>query len=97
MTLDQPDQQTNLLHRLVRRLTDGLIQPLTRWHGRKVSAPWLQPLSGRGFVLIAICAALAAVIANVGVRQSQLSIWKANPDFFYVQDIPLFATTDASY
>ena len=97
MTVDQPDQHTNLLRRLVRRLRDGLIQPLTRWHGAKVSAPWLQPLSGRGFVLIAICAALAAVIANVGVRQSQLSIWKANPDFFYVQDIPLFATTDASY
>ena len=73
------------------------IRPVSDVHSRLTERHWLQPLKGRVFFLIAILAALIAVIANSSVRQSQLSVWNENPSFYYLGDLPLFSTTDASY
>lgn len=73
------------------------IQPLVDWHGRLTDKVWLQPFRGRGFVLMAVIGAILAVIANAGVRQHQISVWQDHPDFYYLGDMPLVSTTDASY
>ena len=73
------------------------VQPACDTHHRLTQLAWLQPQSGRVFVVLAILAALIAVYANSTVRQNQLSVWQDNPNYFYLDDLPLFSTTDASY
>ena len=73
------------------------LQHLQNWHAKKTAHRWLQPLSGRAFILIALLAVFCSVLANYSVRQNQLSVWQDNPGYFYLGETPLFSTTDASY
>ena len=40
---------------------------------------------------------MAAAFANFHVRSQQLSYWQSQPELFFVEDTPLFATMDAGY
>ncbi|MGC6439365.1 MAG: hypothetical protein ACON4Q_01840 [Candidatus Puniceispirillaceae bacterium] len=73
------------------------LQHIQLWHDGMTNKSWLKPLSGRGFMLVAVLAAFCAILANYSVRQNQLSIWQDNPQFFFLGEKPLFSTTDASY
>ena len=73
------------------------IFPLCEMHHRICDRAWLKPIGSRPYVLIIILATIIAAIANYGVRQHQLSVWKDNPGYFYLGDMPLFSTTDASF
>ena len=73
------------------------ILPPYKLHDKICDRTWLKPLGGRAYLLVVILATIIAVIANYGVRQHQLSVWQDNPGYFYLGDMPLFSTTDASY
>lgn len=66
-------------------------------HKQAVDRPFLQPIQSRWFQLVTVIMLLAAIFAAGHMRQWQLSQWNANPDIFYLDDTPLFSTTDASY
>ena len=40
---------------------------------------------------------MAAAFANFHVRSQQFSYWQSQPELFFVEDTPLFATMDVGY
>lgn len=81
-----------VIDRVWRKIDQAVI-----WHHAKCDRPWLQPLKSRWFTLVTLAMLAMAVLAAGHMRQWQLTQWNANPDVFYLEDTPLFSTTDASY
>ena len=73
------------------------VLPTSEFHQKIMDKDWLRPQNGRAYILITVFAVIMAVVANYSVRQHQLSVWQENPGYFYLGDMPLFSTTDASY
>lgn len=68
------------------------------WHNSLTDRQWLQPLSGRWYVIAVIIATSIAAYMNYYVRASQYDIWEQNPEIFSLNDgTKLFTTTDAGY
>lgn len=68
------------------------------WHNSLTDKPWLQPLSGRWYLLVIIITTSIAAYMNYYVRAAQYDVWETNPEIFALDDgTPLFTTTDASY
>ena len=66
------------------------------WHNSLTDRQWLQPLSGRWYVIAVIIATSIAAYMNYYVRASQYDIWQQNPEIFALDDgTQLFTTTDA--
>ena len=66
-------------------------------HRALVDRPWLVLPSGRLYVALILLLSMAATFGNFHVRSQQFSYWKSQPDIFFVEDTPLFATMDAGY
>ena len=71
---------------------------LQNWHSQRIASVFSAPLPmGRAFILVAVLAALFAAIANYQVRQEQYQIWQDNRQVTFLDETPLFSTTDASF
>ena len=66
-------------------------------HRALVDRPWLVLPSGRLYVALILLLSMAAAFANFHVRSQQFNYWKSQPEIFFVEDTPLFATMDAGY
>jgi undecaprenyl-diphosphooligosaccharide--protein glycosyltransferase len=67
-------------------------------HNSLTDRQWLQPLSGRWYVVAVIIATSIAAYMNYYVRASQYDIWQQNPEIFALDDgMQLFTTADAGY
>ena len=66
-------------------------------HRTLVDRPWLVLPSGRIYVALILLLSMAAAFANFHVRSQQFSYWQSQPELFFVEDTPLFATMDAGY
>ena len=90
---DNQNKTTTLASRLIKTS-----DKLSLWHGRIALFDKVGRMpASRAFLLAAIICALLAAMANFQIRQSQFDIWKENKSFTYLDDTPLFSTTDASY
>ena len=79
------------------KLNDKL-DALANWHAQKTDYAALarMPMT-RIFVIMAVFMALFAGLVNYQVRDNQYEVWKSNPDVYFLDQTPLFSTTDASY
>ena len=79
------------------KLNDKL-DALANWHAQKTDYAALarMPMT-RIFVVMAVFMALFAGLVNYQVRDNQYEVWKSNPDVYFLDQTPLFSTTDASY
>ena len=79
------------------KLNDKL-DALANWHAQKTDYAALarQPMT-RAFALLAVIMALVAGIVNYQIRDNQYQVWQDNPDLYFLDQTPLFSTTDASY
>ena len=68
------------------------------WHAQKTDYQVLAriPMT-RAFMLVSILMALIAGAVNYQVRDNQYQVWKDNPEVYFLDQTPLFSTTDASY
>ena len=73
------------------------IDQIQSHHRALVDRPWLVLPSGRLYVALILLLSMAATFANFHVRSQQFNYWKSQPDIFFVDDTPLFATMDAGY
>ena len=79
------------------KLNDKL-DALANWHAQKTDYAALarMPMT-RIFVIMAVFMALFAGLVNYQVRDNQYEVWKSNSDVYFLDQTPLFSTTDASY
>ncbi len=71
---------------------------LAQWHQKIALFPLIGRLApSRAFMLIAVLVGLFAAFANYDIRQSQYQVWQANKQITFLDETPLFSTTDASY
>ena len=76
---------------------------LQQWHAKRMDKNWfgpirLKPLSVKLVLLVAIIAfAIAAIAANIAVRNWQYDVWEANSASTYIDGVPSFSTADAPY
>ena len=79
------------------KLNDKL-DALASWHAQKTDYTALarQPMT-RAFALLAVIMALVAGVVNYQIRDNQYQVWQDNPDLYFLDQTPLFSTTDASY
>ena len=74
------------------------LEALEAWHAGLMDRQWLQPLSGRWYVVVVIIAISIAAYLNYHVRANQYEFWEQNPQIFALDDgTKLFTTADASY
>ena len=71
---------------------------LQSWHHRVTLFHVIDRLTtSRALVVMAVLVGMLAAFANFEVRQSQYQIWQDNKELTFLNDTPLFSTTDASY
>ena len=66
-------------------------------HRALVDRPWLVLPSGRLYVALILLLSMAVAFANFHVSSQQFSYWESQPDIYFVEDTPLFATMGAGY
>ena len=71
---------------------------MARWHRKIALFHIVDNLSvTRAFIIVAVLVGLLAAFANFTIRQSQYDAWQASKQTTYLDNTPLFSTTDASY
>lgn len=70
---------------------------LAAWHSKTTDKVWLTPVRNRNYAIFTIILIGLAIFAASHMRHWQYDQWKANNATFYLEETPLFSTTDASY
>ena len=93
MSANQEQTKQSLLMRLSEKM-----DALAKWHYKIAQFERIGRLpSSRAFLLVALIAGFFAAFANYDIRQSQYQTWQDNKAYYYLDETPLFSTTDASY
>ena len=89
--------QLNVLVNFASKLNEKMDR-LASWHAQKTDYQALarMPMT-RAFMLLAVLMAFIAGVVNYQVRDNQYQVWKDNPDLYFLDQTPLFSTTDASH
>lgn len=71
---------------------------LAAWHQKQTGYAVLDRVKiSRLSIFLMIVTIMLAAIINYQIRQSQYQVWQDNKPIFFLEDTPLFSTTDASY
>lgn len=71
---------------------------LAAWHQKQTGYAVLERVKiSRLSIFLMIVTIMLAAIINYQIRQSQYQVWQDNKPIFFLEDTPLFSTTDASY
>ena len=82
----------------LRDVIDAKMDALATWHRKIALFSVIDRMpSSRLFILIALLLGLAAGFANYQIRQAQYDVWQSKKDTTFLDETPLFSTTDASY
>lgn len=67
------------------------------FHQTHFTPSWLHPHKSRLYICLALIMAVIAIAANGHMRSWQFAQWQAEPDFYFVDDMPSVSTADAGY
>lgn len=73
------------------------LRTLALWHTQATDKIWLTPVKTRNYMIFTIVMIVLAVLAAAHMRHWQFDQWKADKATHYLENTPLFSTTDASY
>lgn len=67
------------------------------FHQTHFTPSWLHPSRSRLYICLALIMAVVAIAANGHMRSWQFARWQAEPDIYFVADMPSVSTTDAGF
>ena len=75
----------------------GKLNSVYAWHRIATNKAWLAPVTNQKYVIFSVVMIMLAIAASAHMRHWQFSQWKTDPATHYLEETPLFSTTDASY